>query len=224
MHDTRSDVQGGTVAANLAAAFGVSAAQVEATLPLVATEFGGCLEQATLSRAGLASLVEAVGGRWANPLEQCEALHSQAVRADGNAALDQVLGSRERARALMERAARAGQFGEGRAELILPALAAVTMSRLASRARDNLAEVVKVMPPLGHWGRGEPHADLADIVRRGCGAGPYGPVKLRRVVRRAVAGPAHFKPRGPLRWYLRFIAKPAVLPMRWLMERLRSSA
>jgi hypothetical protein len=218
MHDMRPDVEGGAVAANLAAAFGVSTAQVEAVLPLVAAELGACLERATLSRAGLVDFVEGIGGRWASPLDRCEALHSLHVRADGNVALEAILGSRERIRALRERVEQAGRLGEGRAELVLPALAAVTMSRLASRARDSLAEVVWVMPPLGRWSLGEPHLDLADILRRRCGAGPYGPVKLGRVVRRAVARAAGFEPRGPLRWYLRFIAKPIIAPMRWVLE------
>jgi len=223
MHDMRPDVEGGRVAANLAAAFGVTTAQVEAVLPLVAAELGASLEQVTLSRAGLVAFVEGIGGRWAGTLDQCEALHSQSMRAEGNAALDEILGSRERVRALTERAERAGQLGEGRAEPMLPALAAVAMSRLAARARDNLAEVLWVMPSLGRWSLGEPHLDLADILRRGCGAGPYGPIKLRRIVRRAVARSAGFEPRGPVRWYLRFMAKPVIVPMRWAMEMLRSN-
>ena len=81
MHDIRPDVEGGTVAANLAAAFGVTTAQVEAALPLVAAELGACLEQVTLSRAGLVAFVEGIGGRWAGTLDQCEALHSQSMRA-----------------------------------------------------------------------------------------------------------------------------------------------
>ena len=108
---------------------------------------------------------------------------------------------------------------------MLPALAAVTMGGLAARASGSLGEVLRVMPSLGRWSRGEPHADLADILRRGCGAGPYGPVKLRRVVRRALARAGGFRPRGPLRWYLHFmLAKSVLQPMRWVMERLRTSA
>jgi hypothetical protein len=222
MHDMRPDVEGGRVAANLAAAFGVTTAQVEAVLPLVAAELGAGLEQVTLSRAGLVAFVEGLGGRWAGALDRCEALHSRSMRAEGNAALDEIVGSRERVRALTERAERAGQLGEGRAEAMLPALAAVAMSRLASRARDSLAEVLWVMPSLGRWSLGEPYLDLADILRRGCGAGPYGPIKLRRVVRRAVAQAAGFVPRGPVRWYLRFMARPAIVPLRWAMDALRS--
>jgi hypothetical protein len=222
MHDMRPGVEGGGVAANLAAAFGVSTAQIEAVLPLVAAELGPCLEQVTLSRAGLVAFVEGLGGRWAVPLDRCEALHSLQVRADGNVVLEEIVGSRERVRALRERVEREGRLGEGRAELVLPALAAVAMSRLASRARDSLAEVVWVMPSLGRWSLGEPHLDLADILRRKCGAGPYGPAKLRRVVRHAVARTAGFEPHGPLRWYLRFMTKPIVVPVRWVLDAFRS--
>lgn len=222
MHDMRPGVEGGAGAANLAAAFGLTTAQIEAVLPLVAAELGACLEQATLSRAGLVAFIEGLGGRWATPLDRCDALHSLQVRADGDVALEEIVGSRDRVRALRERVERAGRLGEGRADRVLPALAAVTMSRWAARARDSLAEVVWAMPPLGRWSQGEPHLDLADILRRRCGAGPHGPVELRRVVRRAVAHAAGFEPTGPLRWYLRFIGAPVVVPMRWALDAVRS--
>jgi hypothetical protein len=224
MHDIRPSAEGGMVAADLAAAFGVTTPQAEAALSLVAAEFGVALEQITLSRAGLASVIEATGGRWILPLDRCGALHSQTVRAGGIAALEEIVGSCERGRSLAARVERAGRLGEGRAEQMLPALAAVAVSRLASRARDELAEVVGTMPSLGRSSRGEPHLDLAEIVRRKSGSGPHGPVRLRHAARRALARAAGFTPRGAMWWYLRFIATPVVVPVGWAMKALRANA
>jgi len=107
---------------------------------------------------------------------------------------------------------------------MLPGLAAVAMGALAGRANGDLGKVLGVMPSLGRWSRGDPHADLADILRRGCGAGPYAKRKLRRVVRRALARAGGFKPRGVLRWYLHFMLRPAISPGRWIVERLRPAS
>ena len=96
---------------------------------------------------------------------------------------------------------------------MLPALAVIAMQRAAAGAKNGLDAVLAAMPSLGRCGRGSPHADLADILRRGCGAGPYGPGRLRRVVRSTIARAAGFPPRGALRWYLQFmLVRPASRP------------
>ena len=168
-----------------------------------------------LSRAGLVAFVEGIGGRWAGTLDQCEALHSQSMRAEGNAALDEILGSRERVRALTERpGGRASSARAGRADAAnLRPSPCPGRLRSARQPREDGWD----MASHGRWSLGEPHLDFADILRRECGAGPYGPIKLRRIVRRAVARSAGFEPRGPVRWYLRFMAKP-IVPMRWRKE------
>ena len=146
------------------------------------------------------------------------------MRADGNAILGHILGSKDRSRAVAARAARQARLGDEVVRSMLPGLAAVTMGGLAVRANGGLGEVLGAMPSLGRWSRGNPHADLADILRRGCGAGPYARGKLRRVVRRALARAGGFKPRGALRWYLHFmLVRPAMAPVRTIAPRLGST-
>ena len=222
MHDALRQVQGGTAVADLAAAFGVAPGAAEAAMRAVASELAWYLEKNTLSRCGLADLVQAVGsGHHAKYLDGGNDFGDAAVRADGNAILGHILGSKDRSRALAARAARQAGLGDDVVRSMLPGLAAIAMAGLAVRAKAGLGEVLAVMPSLGSMSCGGGHADLADILRRGCGAGPYARGKLRRVVRRAVARAGGFRPRGVLRWYLHFmLARPAIAPVRGVLARL----
>ena len=222
MQDALRHMQGGPAVADLAAAFEVAPAAAEAVMRTVASELAWHLEKNTISRAGLADLVEALGsGHHSKYLEGGDVFRDELVCADGNAILGHILGSKDRSRAVAARAARQAGLGEEVVRSMLPGLAAVTMGGLAVRAKGGLGEVLGAMPSLGRWSRGDPHADLADILRRGCGAGPYARGKLRRVVRRALARSGGFKPRGAVRWYLHFmLVRPAMAPVRKIVARL----
>ena len=221
MQDTLRHSHGGPVVAVLAEAFEVAPAEADAALRAAIREMAWHMERNTLSRGGLADLVEALGsGHCAGYLDDANAVRGEMVRTDGNAILRHVLGTKDRSRALAARAAReAGLSGRAVASM-LPALAVIAMARVAAGAKNGLGEVLAVMPSLGRWSRGSPLADLADILRRGCGAGPYAPAKLRRVVRRAIARAAGFPPRGALRWYVQFmLVRPASRPVRAIAAR-----
>jgi hypothetical protein len=220
MHDTLRSLQGGTVVADLATAFDLTPLQVEGVMRTVMPELAWHLEQNTLSRCGLADLVAALGkGNHARYLDS-KPFRDEAALADGRAILSHILGSKTRSRALAAKAARRAGVRQDSVRSMLPALAILTMGALSARAKAGIGEVLDVMPSLGRWSRGSPHADLADILRRGCGAGPHAPAKLRRVVRRALARAGGFKPRGPMRWYLQFMSRPAMGPARAATARL----
>jgi hypothetical protein len=221
MHDTRRHAHGGAVVSVLAEAFEVTPTEAEAALRAVLPEFAWHLERNTLSRGGLADLVEALGeGHPARCLDDANAVRGEAVRADGNAILGHILGSKDRSRTLAVRLAREAGLSQRTVASMLPVLAVVALARFAAGAEKALGEVLAVMPSLGRWSRGSPHADLADILRRGCGAGPYAPAKLRRVVRRTIARAAGFPPRGAARWYLQFmLVRPASRQVRAITAR-----
>jgi Bacterial protein of unknown function (DUF937) len=222
MHDTLRHVQGGTVVADLATAFDTTPAQAEAVMRAVMPELAWHLERNTLSRGGLADLVAALGqGHHARYLDGGNIFRDAAAVEDGKAILGHILGSKEGSRALAaEAAARAG-LPQGTVRAMLPGLAALTMAGLAARSRTALAQILAVIPPLGHWSEGSPHADLAAILRRRCGVGPYASGVLRHTVRRVVARAAGFPPRGPIRWYVDFmLARPALKPVRRLAAQL----
>lgn len=220
MHDTLPQAEGDASGAMLAGA-GVTPAELHAALGAVLSEFAWQLEQITLSRGGLAGIVELIASsdRVSSP-SATAALHSAAITAAGNAILGQVLGSADGSRALAARAARAAGLRGETGVALLPGLAVTAMAGLAARARNGLGEILAVLPALGRRSRGSPHADLADILRRGCGAGPYAPAKLRRVVRRSIARAAGFPARSALGWYLQFmLIRPFWRPMRALLVR-----
>jgi hypothetical protein len=174
VQDALRHAQGGTAVGDLAAASKSRRQQAEAVMRAVSTELAWYLEKNTISRAGLASLVEALGsGHHSTYLEGGDVFRDAAARADGNAILGHILGSKDRSRAVAARAARRAGLGDAVVRSMLPGVAAVTMGGLAVRANGGLGDVLGAMPSLGRWSRGNAHADLADILRRGCGAGPY---------------------------------------------------
>lgn len=182
----------------------VTTAQWQAAICVVQSEFAWQLEAMTLSRTGLADVVELIG-RNSDAVVAGDAapLCARAPKVDGPTLLRHILGSTERGRALAVRASRAAGWRGEIATALLPDLAVAAMREVA--VHKALSDVLSVLPLLGRRSRGSPHADLADIVRRGCGAGPYAPAKLRREVRRRVAHAADFPARGVLSWYGRFI-------------------
>ncbi len=203
MHDTLRNVQGEGVAARLAAAFDITPAQAEAVMRAVLPELTRRIETHTLSRGGLADLVEALGGSdHAAYLDRADLFRDEAARSHGNAILGLLLGSKDRSRTLAAQAARRCGLDQRRVCAMLPGLGAVSMATLAVRAKSSLGEILERVPALGRLSRGSPHADLAGILRRRCGAGPYSPRALPRAVRRAIAGAAGFAPRGPVAWYV----------------------
>jgi len=221
MHDAVRYMQGGAAASDLAVAFDVTPAAAELVMRVVGRELTWHLEKNTISCAGLADLVEALGsGHHVKYLDGRDVFRDQAACADGNAILGHILGSKERSRAVAARAARQAGLEQEVVRSMLPGLAAVIMGRLAGRANGSLGEVLGVVPPLGRWGRGDPHADLADILRRGCGAGPYARGKLRRVVRGVLARAGGFTPRGAVRWYMHFMLRPVMTRGQSIASRL----
>ena len=220
MHDALRHMQGGPAVSDLAAAFDVTPAEAEVVMHAVGRELAWHLEKNTISRAGLADLVEALGSGHHVKYLDGDVFRDAAACADGNAILGHILGSKERSRAVAARAARQAGLQQKVVRSMLPALAAVTMGRLAGRANGSLGEVLGVVPSLDRWSRGDPYADLADILRRGCGAGPYARGKLRRVVRGVLARAGDFKPRGAVRWYMHFMLRPAVTRAHSIASRL----
>ena len=93
MHDALRHLQGGTVIADLAAAFDLAPSQAEAALHAVASSLVSFLEATTLSRGGLADLVEALGSPdFAKPPELGSNLRDGRVGEQGKAILGRLLG------------------------------------------------------------------------------------------------------------------------------------
>jgi len=206
MHDTLRQLQGQSLIEELAAAFAIPSSRADAVMRAAVPEFAWYLQKNTLSRGGLADLVEALGsGHHVSYLSSGRAFADQGARADGNAILGHLLGSKDTSRGLAARVARRSGLGAPQVEAMLPHLAAVTMGGLALRAQTGLGEIVAQVPLLGRLSCGNSHGDLAGILRRRCGAGIYSPRALPRAVRRAIARAAGFPSRSVIVWYARFM-------------------
>lgn len=206
MQDTPPQKTGISLTETVASAYGVTVEQAAAIVRAVDREFTWHLRKNTLSRGGLADLVEALGsGHHAEYLVNGNLFRDESARRDGNAILGHVLGSKDGSRMLASRVAQQVRASPGTVGAMLPYLAAAAMGGLAVRARTELGAIVAQVPSLGRHSRATRHADLAGILRRQCGAGPYSPRVLPRVVRQAVAHAAGFPNDGVLLWYARFI-------------------
>jgi hypothetical protein len=206
MHDALRHTQTASLVDELAAAFAIAPPRAAAVLRAVAPEFAWYLQKNTLSRGGLADLVAALGsGHHVGYLSGGKALADTAARGDGGAILGHLLGSRHASRGLAARVARTSGVGAAKVEAMLPHLAAITMGSLALRAQAGLGEILAQAPSLGRLSCGNPHGDLAGILRRRCGAGRYSPRALPRAVRRTIGQAAGFPSRSVLVWYVRFM-------------------
>jgi hypothetical protein len=206
MHDALRHMQAASLADELAAAFAIAPPRAAAVLRAMAPEFAWYLQKNTLSRGGLADLVEALGsGHHAGYLSGGKAFADPMARADGDAILGHLLGSKHASRALGARVGRRSGVDAAKVAAMLPHLAAVTMGGLALRAKPGLGEILAQAPSLGRLSCGNPHGDLAGILRRRCGAGRHSPRALPRAVRRTIAQAAGFPSRSVLVWYVRFM-------------------
>jgi hypothetical protein len=221
-HGTVGHGLGGTVGADLAAAFSITPAQAESVVRTVMPELAWHLERNTISRGGLADLVAALGrSDHARYLDSGNVFRDPAAVEDGKAILGHILGSKEASRTLAAEAAAHAGLDPRVVRPMLPGLAAVTMANLASRSRAGLGQILAVIPPLGSWSEGSPHADLAAILRRRCGVGPDASGMLRHVVRRVIARAGGFQHRGATRWYLsHMLSRPTLKPLRKLAAHL----
>jgi hypothetical protein len=219
MQDALRQAQAGSAAEMLAKSYDISPEQARAVVREVASAFAWGLERCSLNRGGLADLVEAVGrvdrARYA---ANANLFHDEAARADGERMLALLLGLGDARAMLATRIARRTGVGEKTVAAILPGLAVLSLANLASRARSTLGALLAVMPSLGPWSKGSPHADLADILRRRCGGGRYASRQLYRAVRQRLARAGGFGSFGVLGWYARYALRPAHLAVRRLLE------
>jgi hypothetical protein len=190
----------------VASAFGIAPDRADAVIGAVTAEFAWRVDTAALSRGGLADLVEMLGlVDGAAYLASDRLLLDEAAHRDGEAILTRLLGTRHASRTLAARAARRGGVDADMVASMLPRLAVAAIGASAMRRNAALAGILAQVPPLGRLSGGSRHADLADILRRRCGAGAYSPRALPRAVRRAVAPSGASRGRGIAVWYARFM-------------------
>lgn len=187
--------QGGQVVANLAKSYGLDRAQSAAVLDAVVPELTRALERQSFNRGGIADLVAALGrADYAKVLAPDAALSNPDVKSAGIEALDTMLWSKDRSRNVAHRAARQSGVDEALIRQMLPAIGALVMGALSSKAGGALDSVAQQFGGLdggpaeagtGRSGVGNqqrlplpgerprlqrdsnPYGDLSDVIRRG---------------------------------------------------------
>lgn len=141
--------QGGAAIDNLANSFGIAPAQAEAILREVVPELRYGMERNTLSRGGVAELIEQLGsGHYAKYGDDAAALRDLAIRDDGNRVLGQLLGSKFSSRALAARASASTGISASIIKAMLPYIASILMGSLAQATQGGLGDILQRLPQI----------------------------------------------------------------------------
>ena len=140
--DVLTGAQDGAAAGNLARAFNIEPKAAEAALEALVPQLTRSMERNTLSNGGLADLVEMLGqGDRQRYLQPETALASDDARADGNAILEQILGSKNASRKAAERAARETGLDENLLKQLLPAVAGLVMGGVSKQTAGAFGDI-----------------------------------------------------------------------------------
>ncbi len=153
--DVLRSAQGGAALANLGRAYGLDPVQAEAVATAVMPELSARLERNTLSRGGLADLIQALGhGHHEIYVDDPRAVqHPQAIE-DGKAILDHVTGSKDKSRAIADHAALATGVPASIIKAMLPVIAGMMMGGLSKAMKGGLGEIMGRMGGGGQKGGG----------------------------------------------------------------------
>jgi hypothetical protein len=174
--DIVRQAQGGNALANMARAFNLNPQQAEAALQAVMPELARGIERNTLSRGGVADLVEALGsGRHAGNLQNPAMFGNPDVQAEGNAILGHILGTKDSSRAVAQRASLSSGLGEGLLKMLLPYIAQMLMGALANKTQGGLGDILSKIPgmPGSAGGAGKRGGGMSFPQPRTAPAGPF---------------------------------------------------
>lgn len=145
--DTLLRASDGATVDRMAERAGVSRDDARAVLDAVVPELARGVERNTLSRGGLADIVDALGsGHHEAYLDDPDRAGSEAARHDGNAILGHMLGSKHRSRVIAARAARETSVDAERIKRMLPEIAAISMGGLSRQTLGPLGEIFSQLP------------------------------------------------------------------------------
>ena len=145
--DVLREAQGGRAIQNLANAFNIDPAQAETAISQILPQLAQRIERNTLSRGGVADLVQALGDqRFRSVLAQPKALASPAAIHIGNGALDTILGSKDTSRRMAERAAAASGLSETVVKQMLPVIASMLMGGLSQTSQAAFGDIARKIP------------------------------------------------------------------------------
>ena len=147
LYEVIAGAQDGQAIQNLARAANVEPERLDVAIQTALPEFSYALERNTLSRGGLADLVEALGdGHHEVILDNPAALADPRIVHDGNEILGYVLGSKDRSRAVASQAAQAAGLSDSLIRMLMPYIAQMVMGAIAKWAKGGLGDVIQKIP------------------------------------------------------------------------------
>ncbi len=153
--DLIRNAQSGAAIDNLARQFELPPSKVKDLLAQIGPELSYNIEKNTLSRGGVADLLEMIGsGRYDAFASDADTLTNTGSRELGNQVLGQILGSKSKSRALAARSSTATGISATLIKAMLPYIASIAMGGLAKSMHGGLGDLLKRLPQLGSKGRG----------------------------------------------------------------------
>ena len=202
--------------------------ETAAVLRTVMPEFSRNLERESLSRGGLAGIIQSLGdGRHEAFLDHQTELNTPAATAQGNAILHQILRSKYQSRALADHVEAETGVPAAKTRKMLPRIANISMAALQQQTRPAIQDIFNKLPgfpgsnaqtkqsqpssdsplpiPGDDWG-GESrngYDDLSDVLRRK--QRPFQSNPLWSVVRQILGSVLGFQSNGVIGYIIRFI-------------------
>ena len=135
--------------AEVGRAYGLDAAQTQTLVAAVLPELTRRIERNTLSRGGLADMVESLGNpMFQRALDNPALLKTPELQSAGIGLLDQILGSKDRSRAVAAHAAASTGLSEILIKQLLPIIASMIMGSLAKSGSGSLGDILSKIPGL----------------------------------------------------------------------------
>lgn len=149
IRDVLDDAPGGASVANLATAFGLDPDRAGTAIDVMGQTLADRIERNTLSRGGLADLVDLLGRPNAGrALSEPQNLASPQIADIGNSILEVLLGSKHASRGVAAKAARESGLDVEDLKRMLPALASMLVGALQRKAIPEMEAAVSKAPGL----------------------------------------------------------------------------
>lgn len=131
----------------LARQFDLSRDEVAAVVAAVMPEISRRIERNTLSRGGVADVVQMLGE--AGRLDPAAMIGTEEGRQRGDALLETIFGTRDQSRAVAARASAASGIGDVLIKAMLPYIVSMVMKSLAGTFSGGLGDILAKIPNLG---------------------------------------------------------------------------
>jgi hypothetical protein len=150
---------GGAALSKMAEHAGLTAAEADRVVAQVLPELSRQIERNTLSRGGLADLLDLLGSaNFGSLLDEPDSIGSETVRNYGKAILGQIVGTKHGSRVIAKRAAQLTGLPAEKIEYLMPEIAVLSIGGLQRQTAPQFGDIFSQFPQNG--GRGGEQSPL----------------------------------------------------------------